>query len=196
MLEEHIVEDSKSHRCRWTDAKPLEKSRRHIPIICRCQRRADTSDERDDGSRYENNATTDDVGEGGPEERAESEAEGGNGDGPVDFFGGEVVLGLESWEGGYGGGGDVGEHEVAGWFRSGGRRLRADLQCHYDGEDGVFLEGGPVERVKGVVNGLGVEYDAMLGEDDFALLRFRGDFGEWKFVGLFFAFYFVHDVKK
>lgn len=176
MLEEHIVEDSKSHRCRRTNAKPLEKPRRHIPIVRRCQRRTDTSDERDDSPRYEDNATTDDVGEGGPEERAESEAKGRDGDGPVDFFGGEVVLRLEGRKGGDGCGGDVGEHEVAGRFRRGDQRLSADLQCHYDGEDGVFLEGSPVERVEGVIDSLGVEDNAIFGENNFARLGVGGGF--------------------
>ena len=56
----------------------------------------------------------------------------------------------------------------------------------------MFLERGPGEGVKRVVDGLGVEDDAIFGYDEFALLGIWGDFGRCKYVGIFLGFYFVH----
>ncbi len=118
VLEEQIPHGGHAHGSPRTDAKTLEKTGGHVAAIGTGFRGANGGGEGDDSTDYEDNAAAVYIGKGGPEERADSETEGGDGNGPIYLRVGYVEVDLELGEGGDGGCGYVCEHEISGGYVS------------------------------------------------------------------------------
>ncbi|TLS25636.1 hypothetical protein PpBr36_07807 [Pyricularia pennisetigena] len=129
VLVEEVADDGQADVSGGADAEALEEAGGHVGGQGRGEGGADGRCQGHDGAEEDDGPAADGVGWRGEDERAEGQAQGRDGDGPVDLLQRGRVLVLQRREGGH----------------------RHGRDSHDDGENRVLLRAGPVQGIQRII---------------------------------------------